>query len=162
MSSVVTCMHGHNSCLKYAVSLCLALLRVSIEYFLDFCFALHKYISCKINIITFYVACQSYFSCLCLINAILQGTTNLQPITDDRRQPQPYLLATDCLNDPNQVFLVVDCRVIGEVKDDTYPVILYTLCTIIYATLKDVTTSIPFWKFCLWIVTSTKCLPLFV
>ena len=131
MSSVVTCMHGCNYCVNYAVSLCLAL---SIEYF--YTSALPYTSAFHIIIINVYTSCQPDFIWLCLINVILQGATNLQPIIDDRRQPQPYLLATGCLNDPNQVFLVVDCRVIGEVKDDAYPVILlcayfvYNICYI--------------------------------
>lgn len=54
----------------------------------------------------------------------MQGSTALQSIVEERRQAQPYVLATGTVSNPDQFFLVVDCVVLGEVDVEQVSLIL--------------------------------------
>ncbi len=59
---------------------------------------------------------------------------NIKSIIRERNQMEPYLLSNGTVNDYNQLFLIVDCEVLGEVSIQTVPVILlavyfvYNIC----------------------------------
>ena len=56
----------------------------------------------------------------------IQGATLVEAIVAERKQPQPYILATGTLSDPKQMFLIVDCVVIGEIKVEQLALIIFT------------------------------------
>ena len=64
----------------------------------------------------------------------IQGAMNTKSIIRERNQMEPYLLSNGTVNDYNQLFLIVDCKVLGEVSIQTVPVILlavyfvYNIC----------------------------------
>ena len=59
------------------------------------------------------------FTCCIHVNEVIylpftQSATNLATVVEERRQPQPYLLSTGTISNPQQLFLVVDYVIIGE------------------------------------------------
>ena len=54
----------------------------------------------------------------------MQGASNIESIARERKQPEPYILLTGDINNPDQAFLVIDCQIIGEVKLNDIPVTL--------------------------------------
>lgn len=71
---------------------------------------------------------------ICLFYFLIQGATNVESIAQMKKQLQPYLLVTGDMNEPDQVFLVVDCQVIGEVEIENLTLVLlaayfvYNIC----------------------------------
>ena len=49
---------------------------------------------------------------------------NLENIIIQKKQPLPYILLTEDINDPDQAFLGIDCSIIGEVKIESIPFVL--------------------------------------
>ena len=52
---------------------------------------------------------------------IVQGASN---IAQKKKHPEPYILLTGDINDPDQAFLVIDCQIIGEVELKNIPITL--------------------------------------
>ena len=94
-------------------------------------------------------------------NFLIQGATNVESIAQMKKQLQPYLLVTGDINEPDQVFLVVDCQVIGEVELKNLTLVLlaaYFVYNICYA--KGCNNFFLFWKCYFSIATLTKHLQL--
>lgn len=49
---------------------------------------------------------------------------NIQSIVKERKQMEPYILSNGTVSDHNQLFLIVDCHVLGEVSPQTVPFVL--------------------------------------
>ena len=56
----------------------------------------------------------------------MQGASNIYSIAQEKKQPEPYVLLTGDINNPDQTFLVIDCQMIGEVQLKNIPITLLT------------------------------------